>query len=139
MLFNPVYEFETLRRLADKIFRDASSVSATGAYAFSDIYENDKGYMIRMAAPGVKQEDVAVDYENGILSVSLKRNTAIESLKEAKQLRSERSPFEYKRNFRLSDDAVVDGVTAQVKDGILMIFIPKTEKAAPKKIEVKVQ
>lgn len=139
MLFNPVYEFETLRRLADEIFGDASSVSATGAYALSDIYENDKGYMIRMAAPGVKQEDVAVDYEKAILSVSLKRDTVIESLKDAKQLRNERAAFDYKKNFRLSDDALIDGVTAQVKDGILMVFIPKTEKAAPKKIEVKVQ
>ncbi len=139
MLFNPVYEFETLRKIADEIFGTASGIPAGDTYALSDIYENDTGYMVQMAAPGVKQEDVNVNYENGILTVSLKRDTAIEALKDAKLIRNERSGFDYKKSFRLSDDAVTDKITAQVKEGLLMVFIPKKEKTQPKKIEVKVQ
>jgi len=85
----------------------------------------------------VKKEDVAVKVENGVLTISGERR----SEKEEKGLRFhriERSYGRFERSFTVPEDAAGEQVTADYKDGILKVRVPKDERAKPKAITVKV-
>ena len=102
-----------------------------------DISETTAEYVIKAEIPEVKKEDVKVTLEHGVLTVQgIRRQEAEEKGK--KYHRVERSYGSFVRRFSLPD--VVDDaqVQAMFKDGILMLHLPKSEKAKPKAIEVKV-
>jgi len=102
-----------------------------------DITEDDKEYLIKAELPEVKKEDVAVKVENGVLTISGERR----SEKEEKGLRFhriERSYGRFERSFTVPEDAAGEQVTADYKDGILKVRVPKDERAKPKAITVKV-
>lgn len=104
-----------------------------------DITENDKGYRIKVELPEVKREDVKVRVENGVLSISGERNFEKEEKdKDAKVHRIERSYGRFVRSFAVPENTDPGKVTAEFKDGILRVVLPKTEAAAPKQIEIKV-
>ncbi len=140
MIYNPVYEFERMRSLLD----DLLSNSGTGEYKneeaeLTNIFENNSGYMLQFLAPGVKLEDISVNYSNGILSISLKRIPDMKADKDKRILRNERSVINFTRSYRISDDADLDKIEAKLLNGMLMVHIPKKEQAKPKKISIKVQ
>ena len=102
-----------------------------------DISETTAEYVIKAEIPEVKKEDVKVTLEHGVLTVQgIRRQEAEEKGK--KYHRVERSYGSFVRRFSLPD--VVDDAQVQAvfKDGILMLHLPKSEKAKPKAIEVKV-
>jgi len=139
MIYNPVYEFDRMRSLLDDLLIRSSDEDYKNTDAeLTNVYENQNGYMLQFLAPGVKTENVSVDVENGILSVSIKRKIEDKEPKERKVLRKERSSLEFTRIYRLSDDADADKIDAKMMNGMLMVFIPKKEHAKPKKISVKV-
>lgn len=138
MLYNPI-EYRTLRKIAGELFGEDSFGRIFAGESAADIYENGTGFMAVIPAPGVKAEDVSIDFEDNVLTVSVKRKASPETFKDAKTLRTERSDLDYKRRFRLSDNVNAEKISAQVSDGLLSVFIPKAEKTEPKKIEVKVQ
>ena len=102
-----------------------------------DISETTAEYVIKAEIPEVKKDDVKVTLEHGVLTVQgIRRQEAEEKGK--KYHRVERSYGSFVRRFSLPD--VVDDAQVQAvfKDGILMLHLPKSEKAKPKAIEVKV-
>src|SRR5882724_5125497 len=102
-----------------------------------DITEDDKEYLIKAELPEVKKEDVKVAVENGVLTVSGERKSEKEE-KNKKFHRIERAYGSFERSFIVPDDADADKVIAEFKEGVLRVHLPKSEKAKPKQIEVKV-
>ena len=102
-----------------------------------DIMEEEKEYLIKAELPEVKREDVKVSVEEGVLTVSGERKFEKEE-KGKKYHRVERAYGRYARSFTLPDDADPSKVTAEFKDGVLKVRLPKSEKAKPKSIEIKV-
>jgi HSP20 family protein len=102
-----------------------------------DIEEDDKEYLIKAELPAVKKEDVHVSVENGVLMIRGERKMEKEETKK-KYHRVERVYGNFIRSFALPEDAESDRVHAEFKDGILKVHLPKSEKAQPKPIEVKV-
>jgi HSP20 family protein len=102
-----------------------------------DITEDDKEYLVKADLPEVKKEDVKVTVENGVLTITGERKFEKEE-KDKKYHRIERAYGNFIRSFTLPD--AVDGskVGAEFKDGVLKVRLPKTEKAKPKAVEVKV-
>lgn len=140
MWFNPIFEFETLRRLADEMFRTGFEASAYAeAFQATNIYTDDKSYVIHMATPGVEQKDVNVDFSNGVLTVSVKRQANPKIGDKMKQIRSERVNFDFTRSFTLSNDVDIANIEAQITNGFLIIRLPRKPETQPKKIEVKVK
>lgn len=91
-----------------------------------NVSENDKSYMVDVAAPGFRKEDFKVSCDNKVLTISA------ESKKENKEDDREYSRREYSyssftRSFNLPDDAKED-IAATYKDGVLKLTIPKTEE-----------
>jgi len=83
----------------------------------------------------VKKEEVKIAVENGVLTISGERKSEKE---EKKYHRIERAYGSFERSFVVPDDADADKVNAEFKDGVLRVHLPKSEKAKPKHIEVKV-
>jgi len=102
-----------------------------------DIEETDKEYLIKAELPDIKKEDVKVETLDGILTIEGERKQEKEE-KGKKYHRIERAHGVFERAFLLPEDAQGDKVTADYKDGVLKVHVPKTEKATPKAIEVKV-
>jgi len=110
----------------------------TSAWApLVDITEDDKEYLIKVELPEIKKEDVKVTVENGTLTISGERKFEKEE-KDKKYHRVERAYGSFVRSFALPEGTDGSKVSAEFKDGMLKVHLPKSEQAKPKAIEVKV-
>ncbi len=101
-----------------------------------DIVEEKDRYVLRADVPGVKPEDIEVNMENGILSVSGERH--LESTEEAQGMRRvERVSGKFYRRFTLPDTADAEEISAKSANGILEVVIPKQPQILAQKITVK--
>ncbi|MCP9468838.1 MAG: Hsp20/alpha crystallin family protein [Nitrospira sp.] len=102
-----------------------------------DITEDDKEYLIKAELPEMKKEDIKINVQDDVLSISGERKYEKDE-KGKKYHRVERAYGSFLRSFTLPQDADGSKVSAAYKDGVLSIHLPKSEKAKPKAIEVKV-
>ncbi len=102
-----------------------------------DIAEDDKEYLIKAELPEVQKEDVSVTVNNGVVQIAGERRTEKEE-KNRRFHRIERSYGRFERNFTLPEDSDGTKISAEFRDGILRVHLPKDEKAKPKLVEVKV-
>ena len=101
-----------------------------------DIVEGKDRYVLRADVPGVKAEDIEVNMENGILSVSGERHQ--ESTEEAQGMRRvERVSGKFYRRFTLPDTADAEEISAKSANGILEVIIPKQPQILARRITVK--
>ena len=103
----------------------------------ADISEDENEYVIKAELPELKKEDVKVTVENGVLTISGERKFEKEE-KNKKYHRVERAYGRFARSFARPGDADASKVKAEFKDGMLTVHLPKSEKAKPKQIEVKI-
>ena len=103
----------------------------------ADISEDENEYVIKAELPELKKEEVKVTVENGVLTISGERKFEKEENKK-KYHRVERAYGRFVRSFALPEDADASKVKAEFKDGMLTVHLPKSEKAKPKQIEVKI-
>ena len=102
-----------------------------------DISETEGEYQIKAEIPDVKKEDVKVILEDGVLTIQGERKYEKEE-KGKKFHRIERSYGSFVRTFSLPDVIEEEKVKAEFKDGVLNLHLPKSEKAKPRAIDVKV-
>jgi HSP20 family protein len=102
-----------------------------------DIVEDDKQYLIKAELPEVTKDDVKVTVQDGVLTITGARTLEKEE-KGMKYHRVERAYGRFGRSFTVPEDADGNGVVAEYKDGVLKVQLPKSEKAKPKAIEVKI-
>ena len=102
-----------------------------------DIEENDREYILKAELPGMKKEEVKLEVEGGTLSISGERKAEKEE-KDKKYHRMERSYGAFQRSFTLPEGALAEKISAEFKDGVLLVHLPKDETAKPQAIEVKV-
>ena len=102
-----------------------------------DITEDDKEYLIKAELPDVKKEDIKLTVDEDVLTITGERKYEKEE-KGKKYHRVERAYGSFMRSFTLPEDADGAKVSAECKDGLLKVHLPKSEKAKPKSIEVKV-
>ncbi|HEY3197419.1 MAG TPA: Hsp20/alpha crystallin family protein [Nitrospirales bacterium] len=102
-----------------------------------DIVEDEHEYLIKAELPEVKKEEVKVTVQDGVLSLMGERKFVKEE-KDKKYHRVERAYGSFVRTFSLPEDADENKVSADFKDGVLQVHLPKSEKARPKNIEVQI-
>lgn len=102
-----------------------------------DISEDEKEYLVKAELPEVKKEDVKLTVQDNVLSITGERKYEKEE-KGKKYHRVERAYGRFMRSFTLPEDADGTKVAAEYNDGVLKVHLPKSEKAKPKSIEVKV-
>ena len=102
-----------------------------------DITEDAKEYLIKAELPDIKKEEVKINVQNDVLSISGERKYEKEE-KDKKFHRIERAYGSFLRSFTIPEDADPEKVSAEFENGLLRVHIPKTERSKPKSIEVKV-
>ena len=102
-----------------------------------DIIEEEKEYRIKAELPEVNKSDVKVAVQDDVLTIAGERTFEKEDTGR-KYHRVERAYGSFARSFTLPEDADAAKVSADFKDGVLIVHLPKSEKARPKSIEVKV-
>jgi len=142
--WNPFRELEEMQNRLSSLF-GRTPVRGLGEEAMTvsewtplvDITEDDKEYLIKAELPEVKKEDVKVTVENGTLTITGERKFEKEE-KGKKYHRIERAYGSFMRSFTLPEGAAGDKVSADFKDGVLKVHLPKSAEAKPKSIDVKV-
>ena len=107
------------------------------AYPKVNVYEYDDKIGIIAEIPGLDKKQLNVEVEDGILTISGDKHSAFEN-EGAKVLRKELKESSFKRQFELGELLDGDNISANFKDGILSISVPKTEPEKPKKKFVKI-
>lgn len=103
-----------------------------------DISESPKQYTVKADLPGVKKEDVKISVENGVLTVSGERKSEVDD-KSERCHRVERTYGAYSRSFSLPENVAQDKITAESKEGVLTVILPKTESKPATLMHIKVQ
>jgi HSP20 family protein len=101
-----------------------------------DVRETEDRYELSLDLPGLEANDVSVNYEDGTLTVSGKREFSSEDSGETWH-RIERSFGTFARSVRLPRAAYGDKIEATFDKGVLTVSVPKVEAAKPRTIEVK--
>lgn len=144
--WNPMKEIEDLdKRLSALLGRGLPSPGGDKKEAITvaewsplvDITEDEKEYVIKAELPEVKKEDIKLNVQDDVLTITGERKYEKEE-KGKKYHRVERSYGSFLRSFTLPENADGTKVSAEYKDGLLMVRLPKSEKSKPKSIEVKV-
>lgn len=101
-----------------------------------DIAETDDHYTVTVELPGAKKEDVAVEVENGQLTIRGEKKSEREEKKEHRRY-VERRFGSFSRSFSLPPNADPERMDAKFEDGVLTLRIAKSEAAKPKTIAIK--
>lgn len=121
----------------DKVKASASSATCNrGLRPSADIIESDSQFTVVMELPGVAAEDVAIEMKEGRLEISGTKSI-VEVNEGDRQLKRERRGGEFLRSFEFASQLDADKISAEFKNGLLTIVLPKSEKVLPRKIEIK--
>ncbi|MCG9129529.1 Hsp20/alpha crystallin family protein [Candidatus Poribacteria bacterium] len=100
-----------------------------------DFTETEDGYMVRAELPGVARDDVSISVKDNLLTISGEKPQ--EDYDESKFYRqTENSYGSFERSFSLPPKIVPDSITAQYRDGVLTLSIPKPEEVKPREIPI---
>lgn len=97
-----------------------------GTTSFTPAYEVIKGehdYKVLLEVPGVKREDIQLNFERGILSITGEKKKVEEHSESSTRIYSS-----FKESFRLPDDVNEDEISAKLEEGVLEITLKRTEK-----------
>jgi HSP20 family protein len=123
-----------------------------------DVEEDDDSYEVSVELPGMKQEDVQIELNQNVLTITGEKRSSFDDRgerrgeeggkfekpervekSEKRQRRSrwsERSYGRFTRSFTLPSDADTDRMEARFSNGVLAISIPKSEAAKPRTIQI---
>jgi len=114
---------------------DGSSMATSDWIPAVDIREEQDRYLIHADIPGVDPESIEIHMENGVLSLSGRREHVARDEREGYR-RIERVRGVFHRRFSLPDSADADRVSASSRHGVLEIVIPKQQRVQARRITV---
>lgn len=100
-----------------------------------EFHESDNAYHLSMDVPGLKKDEISIEYHDHVLTVSAERKTSDEN-KDKQGFWSEKTYGRYARSFRLPGEVLEDTVQAKYEDGVLEITLPKKEASKAKAIKI---
>jgi HSP20 family protein len=100
------------------------------------VKETPDAFLVTAEMPGIRKEDLKIEVDRGILNITAERRRE-EAKDNENWHRDEMTYGWYRRSMSLPDDTDPNQIEAEMKDGVLALRLPKTEKAKP--VEVKVR
>ncbi len=104
----------------------------------ADISESKKEYLIKAELPEVERDNIHIEVENGMLTISGERHMESDEETE-KQHRIESFYGKFSRSFTLPSDVDESKISAKTNKGMLKVHLPKTKQTDTKPIEVSVE
>jgi HSP20 family protein len=132
---------QRLNRFLDEAFSgmpspEQGSVITSAWFAPTDVTEDADGIQISLELPGVSAEDVRLSLENNILTIRGEKKNYSDR-KDERLHRYERTYGTFERTFVLPSTVDPERIEARHENGVLLIGIPKAERAKPREIRVK--
>lgn len=122
----------TFRSLVEDFFGDSDffNVKDKNFVPAANIKEMDTEFQVELAVPGMTRDDIKVEVQDGILTISAEKNEQKEE-KNEKFTRREFNYNKFSRSFTLPALVNVDGIKANYMDGVLHLNLPKAVKTLP--------
>ena len=127
-----------MNRLFNTVFDQAPGTSGNVMRRWMpamDLVESPDHFVLRADLPGMSEDDVSIEFEDGTLTVAGERKSEHEEREEGFH-RVERSFGAFSRSLTLPQGVDADAVTASFDRGVLEIRIPKPEQRKPRRIEI---
>lgn len=136
-------DFRRMQRQMDRLFddlggdmwREPAPLTGPAFTPSCDIEETDRQYLMNFDLPGVKKEDIKIELQDRVLTVSGERK---EEKKDEKKNRyqSERFYGSFSRSFTLPEQVKAEQVEAHYKDGVLQLVVPKPQASKATQIKI---
>lgn len=143
--WEPVRELGTIQSEMNRLFNtffDNPSTQVPGGNGAQrrwlpamDLVESDNEFVLRADLPGVSEEDVNIELEDNVLTISGERRSKHEESKEG-YFRVERSFGSFRRSLTLPEGIDADAVKATFDRGVLEVRVPKPEERKPRKVSI---
>lgn len=115
--------------------KEEATIPARVFLSNTDIYETADALNVVLEMPGVEKDNVEIRVEDGILSVQ--GSLDLSKYKGLQPLYTEYNVGHYARSFQLSSKVDQSKISAEMKDGVLTLKLPKAEEAKPRTIQVR--
>jgi HSP20 family protein len=138
--WEPFREIATLQnemsRLMNTFTGDAGNGSSNRSWVPAlDVWETEGEIVYALDLPGIPEEDISVEFEDGALTVTAQRERN-EELSEDRLYRFERRFGTYSRTFGLPQGVTEDQINADYENGVLEIHVAKPEQPKPRRIQI---
>jgi HSP20 family protein len=145
--WDPVREIDSLQGEMNRLFSTFFDTPTTRSGAGNggaatrrwlpamDLIETGEHFVLKADLPGMTEEDVSIEVQDGTLTISGERSAEHES-HERGWYRIERSFGSFNRSLTLPDGVDADGISAQFDRGVLEVRIPKPEERKPRRVEI---
>ena len=137
--WEPFREFTTLQNEMNRLFSSAFDTPTNGGQTMRrwmpamDLMETDSHFVLTADLPGLTEEDVNIEVDDRVLTISGERTAKHESTKDGYH-RVERAFGSFSRSLTLPKGVNAEAVEAAFEHGVLEIRIPKPEQPKPRKI-----
>lgn len=126
-----------LRRELDRFFEDVAGQRTGSSWVPAvDVRENQREIALDVELPGIKAEDVEVNVDNGLLTITGEKRAERKEEDEGRYHLVERSYGSFLRSFTLPQGVDEQQISADFDDGVLHVRIPKEALPQPRRIEV---
>ena len=137
--YHPMSHMDEFDALAREMWKSWEPLTFHPSFMSSlDIYEENDELVVKADLPGLKNEDINISLEEGVLTVKAEREDE-EVSEDATHYLRERRFGKYSRSMKLPFQVDGENISATMERGVLHIRLPKAEEAKPKHIEVSVQ
>ena len=138
MLLTKFDPFKQLKEIEKNLYTQVGNNEGVTAFVPTvNTREGEFAYHVDVDLPGVKKEDIKVDLNKGVLTISGERKTK-EEIKQEDNYKIETYFGKFSRSFTLPDNVDIENIEAKSDNGVLEIVIPKLKDDVSKKsIEIK--
>jgi len=131
--WSPFPEFDSVFR---GINQNTKALRRADWVPLVDIRENEQAFTLEVEVPSVAAGDLSVSVAEGLLNVTGKSQSA-ENGEESNLHRSERLRGSFSRSFTLPESVDVESISAEIKEGVLYLNVPK-KPTLKHEVEIKV-
>jgi HSP20 family protein len=141
--WEPFRELSTIQSEMNRLFNSAFDAPTPGDGGSTlrrwmppmDLVETEDDFVLRADLPGMSEDDVKVEFEDGTLTISGERKSEHETKNEG-YYRVERAYGSFSRSLTLPRGVDPERVTARFDKGVLEVRVPKPEERKPRRIEI---
>jgi HSP20 family protein len=142
--WEPVREVSTIQNEMNRLFNtffeapgghSNGSTTARRWIPAMDVVETNDDFVLRADLPGLSEQDVSIELEDSVLTISGQRKAEHEERKEG-FYRVERASGSFSRSLTLPEGVDPEKVSAKFDHGVLEVWIPKPEQRKPRKVTI---